>query len=196
MKLLLGTTNLEKINILKSALQSLSLEILTLNELGINVTVEENGVNSEENARIKAIRYYEESDIPTLTTDASLYIKGFPPDKQPNSCIRRILSNKSTISDVELLEYYSKEIKKIGNQTTCLWKVSLVLLLNFDNIFSKSYSFETILTSKKSRILNPGAPLNSLMMDIKSHKYYSEISPNERPDYKIIQNFVRSHLLS
>jgi XTP/dITP diphosphohydrolase len=103
---LLGTTNQAKTNIVREAVQSLPLEILSLSDLNIDIEVTENGNSPEENAEKKAKVYFAEARMPTLTIDGALHLEKFPPEKQPGVFVRRIYGDSREATDKELLDYY------------------------------------------------------------------------------------------
>jgi len=68
-QILLGTTNQAKLDIVRTAVEFLPIEVLTLDDLGIDVDVREDGRSTEENAEKKARAYFAEAHIATLATD-------------------------------------------------------------------------------------------------------------------------------
>ena len=87
-----ATINSSKLQHMKEMLQGLNIEIIGLNETGINIDIDESGKHPLENAKIKAMTYYRASGIPTFSCDSGLYIeitKGFR-----GFFIRTILSKK------------------------------------------------------------------------------------------------------
>jgi XTP/dITP diphosphohydrolase len=74
LKLLLATTNRGKIREYRSLLSDLPFELVTPDEIGINIAVEENYPSYEENARMKAIAYAETSRLTTLADDSGLEV--------------------------------------------------------------------------------------------------------------------------
>lgn len=80
-KLLLATTNLGKAKEIKSFLEELPLEILTLQELNLKKTFPERGKTFAENARGKSLFYSEQWEGLTLAEDSGLeieHLKGAP----------------------------------------------------------------------------------------------------------------------
>jgi XTP/dITP diphosphohydrolase len=74
MKLLLGTTNAGKIRELRSLLEGLGLEILTLGDLPGAPEVEEDGETYAANARKKALTLARWSGMPALADDSGLEV--------------------------------------------------------------------------------------------------------------------------
>lgn len=193
-RLLLGTTNPEKLAIFRNILSLLDIEVLSLRDLHIAVTVEEDGSSTEANARKKAKAYCDASGLPTLAIDAGLFIERFPVEKQPGVWVRRIHGRGREVSDQEALDYYVCELKKIGGESRCTWDVSLALAITPDRIFCQTFADERIITARPSSVRRPGAPLASLTIDPATGRYYSELDHNDRPNAAGYVAFVRQHL--
>jgi XTP/dITP diphosphohydrolase len=73
-KLLLATTNRGKIREYRSLLSGLPFKLVTPDEAGINIAVEENYPSYEENARMKAVAYAGASRLITLADDSGLEV--------------------------------------------------------------------------------------------------------------------------
>ena len=73
MNYLLATTNKAKIRYYGTKLKEKGLDIVTLNDLNIEIDVDETGKNPIENAIIKATEYNKLSNIPTIALD-----EGYP----------------------------------------------------------------------------------------------------------------------
>ncbi len=74
-KLLLGTRNRGKQDELLALLSILSLEILTPQQMGISIEVEETGTTYAENARLKATAYANNSGLWSLSDDSGLEVE-------------------------------------------------------------------------------------------------------------------------
>jgi XTP/dITP diphosphohydrolase len=73
-KLLVATNNKGKIKELRSLLNNIRFELVTLSDVGISTVVEETGATMEENAQLKATRYAAESRLLTLADDSGLEV--------------------------------------------------------------------------------------------------------------------------
>ena len=67
MKVLFATTNPAKIKRYADKLKENNIEVITINDLGINLKAEETGKNAIENAYIKAKTYYDKTKITTTS---------------------------------------------------------------------------------------------------------------------------------
>lgn len=74
MKLVLASKNKKKLLELVSILSELGVEIISEDEAGVDVTVEETGETFEENARLKARAVMEASGLPALADDSGLCV--------------------------------------------------------------------------------------------------------------------------
>ena len=73
-KLLIATNNQGKVREFQELLRGLPYELMTPNELGIKLDVEESGKTYQENARIKAVAFAKASGLLTLADDSGLEV--------------------------------------------------------------------------------------------------------------------------
>lgn len=158
----------------------LSLDILNLDDVGIKTQVPENGETPAENARQKVDFAFQKCGIPTFAVDSGLYIELFPKDKQPGLFVRRIYGKNQAVSDDEMLRYYQQELDKVGGQSRGTWLTAIAFRIDGSHIHCETFTSETFFTSKASRVVMEGEPLNSLQIDPTSGAYFSEMSPDER----------------
>ena len=74
LKLLLATTNKGKIKEYRRLLEGLELDIVSPDQLDLDINVEEGEISLEENARIKALAYAEASGLLALADDSGLWV--------------------------------------------------------------------------------------------------------------------------
>jgi XTP/dITP diphosphohydrolase len=193
-ELLLGTTNPAKVHIVRASVEALPIQIVTPDDLGLQVEVEEGGRSTAENAERKARVYFAASRMPTLAIDGGLQIEGLPAEKQPGVLIRRIYGPDREATDSEVLDYYQRELEGIGGERTGLWQGSIALVVAEDHIVVDTFRFKTILTSRRKGSVTPGAPLDALTIDPSSGRHYSEMAWKERPDAQWVFAFMKDHL--
>jgi inosine/xanthosine triphosphate pyrophosphatase family protein len=181
-KILFGSKNPAKFHHMRTLLKDLPLEIVDPEDLGIDLDVVEDGKLPEDNARGKARAYHLASCMPTFSIDAGLFIDRFPPEKQPGPFVRRIFEGRREATDEEMLDYYTRELGRIGGESKGRWITAIALAISPDKILSETFSRSTFLTARRSRTLIPGAPLGSIQMDPTSGKFYSEMTYEERGD--------------
>lgn len=183
MKVLFATTNPAKVKKYKEKLKEKGIELLTINDLGINLYVDENGKNAIENATIKAKAYYEETGIISIGMDNSLFIEELPEAKQPGTHVRRI--NGKELNDEEMIEYYTELVKENGGRLTAKWVYGMVV---YDGKETKIYTwnkshFYFIDTPSPKR--NPGYPLDSISIIPEcDNKYLVELTDEDKKNIK------------
>ena len=120
-KLLFATENESKAKRFKNGLLKNNIELITINDIGKKVDIDENGKDAIENALIKARAYASMYELPILAMDDNLYIEGVPENKQPGMYVRRV--NGKRLSDDEMVEYYSNLAHLYGEdgKLTCRW---------------------------------------------------------------------------
>ena len=193
-ELFLGTTNPAKVHIVRASVESLPVKIVTPDDLGLQVDVQEDGRSTVENAERKARAYFAVVRVPTLAIDGGLHIEGLPAEKQPGVFVRRIYGHDQDATDEEVLDYYARELEKIGGEGAGLWEGAHALVVSDDQIFVDKSSFKTILLSKRKGGVIPGAPLDALTIDPTTGRYYSEMAWIERPDVRWMSEFLKQHL--
>ena len=117
MKLLYGTGNLAKLSAMRNRLEQLDIELIGLNDMRaegkIVPKVIEDGNTPLENARLKAMAYYEAFQIPVFSCDSGLYFDNVLDEVQPGVHVRNV--NGKCLSDDEMIDYYSGLVKVYGN---------------------------------------------------------------------------------
>lgn len=155
--------------------------------------VPETGKTPLENAREKAYTYYKEFQMPVFSCDSGLYFDNVPDDIQPGVHVRNV--NGKTLSDEEMLLYYSGLAKKYG-ELTARYKNAICFVKDQEHIFEamepsmESESF--IITSKphKNGIIKKGFPLDCLSVDIKTGKYYYDLAEEELDKVAVEDGFL------
>lgn len=182
MKLLYGTGNQAKLNSMKEKLKGLDIEIAGLKEMSFKAEEpEETGNNPLENARIKALYYYGKYNQPTFSCDTGLFIEGLSKEQQPGVFVRRVQGN--TLTDEEMISYYSKLAEKLGGKARAKYKNAICLVLDAKNVIC--YDGEDIcwkdfwIVDKPFPTRNPGFPLDSISVDIGTGKYFIDTSYEE-----------------
>ena len=136
MKVLYGTSNLAKLSTMKSRLETLDIELISLNDLKVEgysiPEVSEDGNTPLENARQKAMAYYEAFKMPVFSCDSGLYFDNVPDKVQPGVHVRNV--NGKCLSDEEMIEYYGDLVKKYGN-LTARYKNAICFVMNEKNIY-------------------------------------------------------------
>lgn len=177
MKLLYATTNKSKIAFMRKRIAYLGIELLSLDDVSApKLKIEENGNSPLENARIKALAYFNVLKMPLFSCDSGLYIDGIDATRQPGINVRGL---NDYMNDDETILYYSAMAKEMGGKMIARYKNAICLLLEDGKLFEHmgddiaSSPFYVVSTPHKTR--NEGFPLDSLSVDIKSGKYYFDM---------------------
>lgn len=178
-KILFATSNEAKVKRFKDKLLNKGIELLSLKDLDVSLTIEENGTSAIENALIKARAYSDKVDIPVMAMDDTLYLEGVPEEHQPGLYVRRV--NGKSLSDVEMLEYYSNLVKTYGinGKIVARWVYGLAIINDQKEVTYTWSKTNFLLVDTPSSVINPGYPLNSISKSIKLNKYFSEMTQED-----------------
>lgn len=192
MRLLYATGNPAKITAMQNRLKELGIELAGLRDLDREIPkVVEDGSTPLENARKKALGYYEAFQIPLFSCDSGLYIDGIPEELQPGIHVRTI--NGKYLTDAEMMEHYSGLAAKYGD-LTARYRNAICLVLDKDHIYQameESMASEPfIITSKPHVRRKEGFPLDSLSIDIKTGKYYYDLEGDELDQVAVEDGFL------
>lgn len=179
-EILFATGNKSKAKRFTKGLLEHDIKVLTLEDININIEVEENGSTAIENALIKARAYAKETNLPVFAMDDTLYIDNIPDDKQPGMFVRRV--NGKRLNDEEMIEYYSNLAKEYGTNglLTGRWIYGMALINN-GHEYTYTWSKQNFyITSTPSNIINPGYPLNTISINIKLNKYFTELTEEDK----------------
>lgn len=196
MKLLYGTGNLAKLSAMRNRLEQLDIELIGLNDLrveGKNVPeVKEDGNTPLENARLKAMAYYEAFQIPVFSCDSGLYFDNVPNEVQPGVHVRNV--NGKCLSDDEMIDYYSGLVKAYGN-LVARYRNAICFVMDNTHIYEamepSMESEKFILTDKPhSAVRKEGFPLDSISLDIKTNKYYYDLPEDKLEQVAVEDGFL------
>jgi len=179
MKLIYGTTNKARIDFMKRRVEPLGIEVLSLTNVDTpTLDIAENGSNPLENAKIKALAYYEALKTPVFSCDSGLYIDGLDDSRQPGINIR---GQDDYMDDDKAVHYYSALAAELGGSMTARYKNAIVLVMNEKTIYEymgediASEPFLMVSKPHKNGVIAKGFPLDCLSVQIESGKYYYDI---------------------
>lgn len=196
MKLLYGTGNPAKLSAMKSRLESLDIQLISLNDLraeGKTIPeVPENGNTPLENARQKALAYYEAFKMPVFSCDSGLYFDNVPDEVQPGVHVRNV--NGKCLSDEEMMEYYAGLVKQYGN-LTARYKNAICFVMDETHIYE---AMEPSMESEKfiltdvphSKVRKKGFPLDSMSIDIRTNQYYYDLPAEKLEQVAVEDGFL------
>ena len=185
MKLIYGTTNAGKLAAMKRSLASLAgVEIVGLKEMEAALNqagktlpeVQETGTTNLENARLKAMAYYDVLKMPVFSCDSCLYFDGLPEERQPGVHVRNIRGK--CLTDEEMTVYYADLAKTYGD-ITARYKNAICFVLDEDHVYESvddSLSGEPfLLTSVPHPRSQEGFPLDRLSKDLATGAYFYDM---------------------
>ena len=190
-KLLFGTGNQAKLSAMKSRLEKIGIELIGLSDLrkeGKTIPeVRETGDTPLENARLKALAYYEAFRMPVFSCDSGLYFDDVPDEVQPGVHVRNV--NGKCLSDEEMMEYYAGLVRQYGN-LMARYKNAISFVMDETHIYeSMDPSMDSekfILTDKPhSAIRKKGFPLDSMSIDVKTNQYYYDLPADELEQFAV-----------
>ena len=196
MKLLYGTGNLAKLSAMRNRLEQLDIELIGLNDMRaegkIVPKVIEDGNTPLENARLKAMAYYEAFQIPVFSCDSGLYFDNVPDEVQPGVHVRNV--NGKCLSDDEMIDYYSGLVKAYGN-LVARYRNAICFVMDNTHIYEtmepSMESEKFILTDKPhSTVRKEGFPLDSISLDIKTNKYYYDLPEDKLEQLAVEDGFL------
>ena len=182
MKLLYGTTNPAKLASMKRILDTLSIEMIGLSDLGQKIPrIEETGNSPLENAVLKATAYYEAFGMPVFSCDSGLYFEELPEQLQPGTHIRRV--GGKTLTDEEMTAYYADLARTHGGTLTGRYKNAICLILDPEHIYSTMdqslWTEPFLMTDKPHPKQVAGFPLDRLSLDFQTGNYYYDLPDRE-----------------
>ena len=183
-KVLFATGNESKAKRFKDGLLRNGIEIITIKDIDEDIEVSEDGKDAIENALIKARAYAKVLDMPVFAMDDSLYIDNIPDDKQPGLYVRRV--NGKRLSDEEMLTYYSNLAHEYGKdgKLTCRWVYGIAVINNgVESTYTWSKN-DFYIVDKPSDKVDPGYPLNTISINKKLNKYFTDMT---KEDYDTVK---------
>lgn len=196
MTLLYGTGNQAKLSAMKSRLEKAGIELIGLGDMkaeGKDIPeVPENGSTPLENARLKAMAYYEAFRMPVFSCDSGLYFDNVPDELQPGIHVRNV--NGKCLSDEEMIEYYGGLARQYGN-LTARYRNAICLVLDGEHIYEAMEeameSQRFILTDRPhSAVRKKGFPLDSMSVDIETNKYFYDLPPGYLEQFAVEDGFL------
>ena len=185
MKILYGTGNQAKFDVMKQHLEGIGIELIGLKDLDyLWPEVEESGNDPLENARIKAKAYYECCHIPVFSCDSGLYIEGLPQQRQPGVHVRNV--NGKRLTDSGMVEYYAGLARDMGGSCIARYKNAICFVLNDKEIHEhmghdiSGEAFQIVTVPHEK--IEEGFPIDRLSVHIPTGKYYNDLDELQMGD--------------
>lgn len=179
-QILFATANESKVKRFQKKLLENNIEMLTLKDIDTVIEIEETGSTAIENALIKARAYEDITGLPTLAMDDNLYLENVPSTLQPGVYVRRV--NGKRLTDEEMIKHYTNLVQEYGSdgKLVARWVHGLALVIRKEE-FTYSWSnsdFDLITTP--SGAIHPGYPLDSISINKKLNKYFTELTEEDK----------------
>ena len=180
-KVLFATGNPSKAKRFSKGLLDKGIEVITLKDIEKDIEINEDGKNAIETAIIKAKAYAEVVDMPVFAMDDNLYLENVPEEKQPGVFVRRV--NGKRLTDEEMLQHYTGLVKEYGKEgkLDCKWVYGMAVINEKKEI--STYTWEKggfYFVEKISDKIRAGYPLDSISINKKLNKYFTDITPEDK----------------
>ncbi len=184
MKILFATGNETKAKRFTRGLNEKGIEVISLKDIDTKIDVEEDGKDAIENALIKARAYSKVVDMPVFAMDDNLYFENVPEEKQPGMFVRRV--NGKRLNDDEIIEHYTNLVKEFGKdgKLTCRYKYGMAVINNGKESTYTWSKEDFWMVDKPSKKIRPGYPLDTISVNKKLNKYFTDITDEDK---KLIQ---------
>lgn len=134
-KLLAATGNPGKLKEIKAILKRINIEIISPNDISLNIEVAETGLTYTQNAQLKAEAYHQASGYPVLSDDSGLEVDIL--NGKPGIHSARF-SPKEDATDADRREYLLKQLKIRSHPWTAHFHCTAILLLPDGEIIEKN----------------------------------------------------------
>ncbi len=195
-KLLYGTGNPAKLHVMRSRLSALPVEIIGLREIERESGIlapdpVEDGNSPLQNARKKAMAYYETYGMPVFSCDSGLYCQELPEESQPGVHVRAV--GGKYLSDEEMQRYYAALAGQYQG-LTARYRNAVCLVMDREHIYEKmdeSLAGEPFLLTEEIRpVREKGFPLDSLSVQISTGKHYYDLEEEQVERYAVGEGFL------
>ncbi len=135
----------------------------------------------------EALAYFDAFQMPVFSCDSGLYFDNVPDEIQPGVHVRTVKGKY--LSDEEMIAYYGGLAGQYG-KLTARYRNAICLVMDENHIYESmdlSIASEPfILTdTPHSAVRKKGFPLDSLSLDIKTGKYYYDLTDEEMERFAV-----------
>ena len=179
-EIVFGTLNEAKIKQVRGVLFPAGIEVIGVSNKELLPEVVEDGKTAVENARKKALAYAKALNKNIFSMDNALYLEGLEDSQQPGLNVRRLIGHSGRPTDEEMVNYYSKLIKSLGEKINGYWEYGFCIAIPNGSYKETTIKTPRIYVSNPSSVIQPGYPLKSLQIEPESGKYMSEMTKEEQ----------------
>ncbi len=176
-KMLIATSNPGKVGEYREQLKDLSVELVSLKDVGLG-SIEETGKTFEENAVLKAKTYFEQSGLPCISDDGGLeidYLNG-----EPGVYSRRWKTGDENVTDQELIDFTLEKLKGVPDEKRT---ARLRLVMAFADKEGKTHTTEAavdgVISQTPATNSIEGFPFRAVLYIPQFKKMYDDLTPEE-----------------
>lgn len=175
-KLLVATQNPGKVLEYKELLKDLPLEVITLQDIGIDQEAPEDAPTFEENAIEKVNFYSKFVDYPTIAEDSGLEIDSL--DGEPGVKSRRWPGHRAT--DDELVKLILEKMNGVpAEKRGAQFRVVMALKIPGKDVVTAEGTMRGVITDKAVETVITGFPFRSVFMVKETGRILGEMTMNE-----------------
>lgn len=174
MKLLIATKNPSKAREIKKFLGD-SFESVTLTDLKDAPDVKETGETFEENAILKATKYFEWSGISSVADDAGLQIDFL--NGEPGVKSRRWLGYE--MKDQEMINTALDKLKGVPREKRTAHLRTVGAYFDGKNILTETAAIDGYITEEQTVECEPGYPFRAIFWILRFNKLYQDLTHEE-----------------
>jgi len=177
--LVIATSNPAKLERFRTGLgEHFQVDLSSFADEGLEKT-DEPYETARENARHKALTYYQQCRKPVIAVDEALFLDFLSPEKQPGIHVRRIGGGEE-VSDEELLARVIRLLKKSPPENRWgRWHFAVCVVRSENQIAEGEFEEEIEFSTEPSSQKIPGYPLSRIGIRPEFGKPGSELSDEE-----------------
>lgn len=175
MKTIFATTNKGKLKEMKEILTEVNLEIIDIEQAGIESDIEEDGETFRQNALKKARVVYEQTKLPAIADDSGLCINSL--EGAPGIKTARWAGENA--SGIDLVNYTLEKMKNIKERSAFFKTVAVFI---DENGVERTFTGEIhgkIAETPKGK-LNPKLPYDVIFIPEEKNKTFAQVSSEEK----------------
>jgi leucyl-tRNA synthetase len=194
-KILIGTRNDAKFRMTKECLPVIEgIEYISLNDIPpVDDSSLVEGMDSLENAKMKAEFYFKKTGFSTISTDNVFWLEKWHKDNGVMVHMRKEANPDSDrATDEETLAFLKSWVNSVGGQSKAhfIYAVAFASPMGTDSFISTQRDY--VLQDKQSQNFWPGYPTEALLIDVQTNEYKGDQDNSVRYDtlIKDLKNYA------